>query len=291
MKIVEHRRVWFSISAIIIAIGIIALITNGLNFGLDFAGGTIITIDLHQPFEVDDIREIMGEYDKDADITYAGENREQVVIQTKLELSEEQRKEIFLAFQERYDLKQEDLLSADQVSPKIGNELKSQMFTVIGIAAVAMLVYITVRFEFAFAIAAIIALVHDILILISFYAIARIQVNTPFIVAILTVLGYSINDTIVIFDRIRENRRLIKKDDYGTLVNTSTSQNLSRSINTSLTTLVTITALYILGVEAIKSFALPLIIGFLAGTYSSIFIATSVWYVLKMRKKGNVNTL
>lgn len=291
MKIVEHRKLWFAISAIIIIVGMIALITNGLNFGIDFAGGTIITIDLHQTFEVDDVREIVDEYDKDADITYAGDDREQIVIQTKLEFSEEQRKEIFSAFQEKYDLQKEDLLSVDQVNPMIGNELKNQMLIVTVIAAVAMLIYITLRFEFTFAIAAIIALSHDLLILISFYAIARVQVNTPFIVAILTVVGYSINDTIVVFDRIRENRRSIKKDDYSTLVNASISQSLSRSINTSLTTLVTITALYILGVEAIKSFALPLIVGFLAGSYSSIFIASPVWYLLKMRKKGNVNTI
>ena len=124
------------------------------------------------------------------------------------------------------------------------------------------------------AIAAIIALAHDMLILISFYAILRIQVNAPFIAAILTVLGYSINDTIVVFDRIRENRKKAKKLKLEDLINSSISQSLMRCINTSVTTLFTITALYIFGVEAVKSFALPLIIGFVAGTYSSIFIAS-----------------
>ncbi len=289
MKIIEHRKLWFLMPGIIIVIGMIFLITRGLNLGIDFAGGTIITIDLHQTFEVPEIREIVDQFDPKADITYAGQNRSQAIIQTQLSLSKDEREEIFSAFQKKYHLEQKDLLSIDNVDPVIGSELKNQMFIVAAIATVVMLIYITFRFEFDFAIAAIIALVHDFLILISFYAIAGIQVNSPFIVAILTVLGYSINDTIVIFDRIRENRRVIKKDDYKTLVNTSVSQSLSRSINTSLTTLITITTLYILGVEAIRSFALPLIVGVASGTYSSIFIASPLWYIFKMKKQSRQN--
>lgn len=284
MKIIEYKNLWFAISGIIIVIGMVFLIFSGLNLGIDFAGGTIINIDLHQKFEVSEIREIIDSFDKSADITYSGEDRQEVIIQTQESFTKEQRKEIFSLFQEKYDLEEKDLLSIDQVEPVIGGELKRQVFIAVGVAIIAMLIYIAFRFELAFGFAAIIALTHDMLVVLAFYAIAGIQINAPFIAAMLTILGYSINDTIVNFDRIRENRKKFQRTDYINLINTSINQNLSRTINTSVTTLITITALYILGVEAIRSFALPLIVGFVAGTYSSIFIASPVWYLLKSRK-------
>lgn len=283
MKIVEYRKLWFTVSVVMILIGSIFMMLNGLNLGIDFAGGTIINIDLHQTFEVSEIREITDTFDGSADVTYSGNDKKQVIIQTQESLAEDQRKEIFSEFKEKYNLNEKDLLSIDQVEPVIGDELKSQVLIAILVAVIAMLIYITFRFELSFAISAIVALTHDMLIVLAFYAIMGIQVNTPFIAAMLTILGYSINDTIVIFDRIRENRKKMKKNDYTTLINTSVSQSLARSINTSLTTLITISALYILGVEAIRSFALPLIVGFLSGTYSSIFIASPVWYLIKTR--------
>ncbi len=284
MDYVSKRKIWFSISAIIIILGFIFLILQGLNYGIDFAGGTIIHIDLHRTFEVEDIKKITDSLDSGADITYAGEDRDQVIIQTQISITEGQRSDLFQRFQEQFNITEQDILSVDQVDPIIGDELKNQVLVGIILAIVAMLIYITIRFEISFAIAAIIALAHDMLILISFYAILRIQVNAPFIAAILTVLGYSINDTIVVFDRIRENRKKAKKLKLEDLINSSISQSLMRCINTSVTTLFTITALYIFGVEAVKSFALPLIIGFVAGTYSSIFIASPVWYIIKNRK-------
>ncbi|MCR1898208.1 protein translocase subunit SecF [Irregularibacter muris] len=287
MKIVEYRKIWFGISSVIIILGLVFFLMNGLNLGIDFAGGTIITIDLHQTFEVSDIEEISKTFDPGADITFAGEDRQQVVIQTKVNISDEQRQEILKSFQSKYNIQEKDILSVDKVDPVIGKELTNQVLVALAIAVVGMLIYITLRFELSFALAAIIALIHDALIVLAFYSLMRIQVNTPFIAAILTVLGYSINDTIVIFDRIRENRRVIKRNDYTKLINTSISQTLSRSINTSLTTLITITALYIFGVEAIRSFALPIIVGFMAGTFSSIFIASPIWYVIKTRGEKN----
>ena len=211
-------------------------------------------------------------------------NRDQVIIQTQISITEGQRNDLFKGFQEKFNIKEKDMLSIDQVDPIIGSELRNQALVGILIAIVAMLIYISIRFEISFAIAAIIALAHDMLILLSFFAILRIQVNAPFIAAMLTVLGYSINDTIVVFDRIRENRKKVKKLELEELINSSISQSLMRCINTSVTTLFTIIALYIFGVEAVKSFALPLIIGFVAGTYSSIFIASPIWYIIKNRK-------
>ena len=290
MKFIEYRKIWFGISGVFIILGMIFLAFNGLNLGIDFAGGTIININLHKTFEVSEIREIIDSFDKAADITYSGEERQEVIIQTQESFTKEQREEIFSLFQEKYDLEDKDLLSIEQVEPAIGGELKRQVFIALSVAIVAMLIYIAFRFELAFGFAAIIALTHDLLVVLAFYAIAGIQVNAPFIAAMLTILGYSINDTIVIFDRIRENRKKFKKNDYINLINTSITQSLSRTINTSVTSLITITALYILGVEAIRSFALPLIVGFVAGTYSSIFIASPIWYLLKTRKTSTRTT-
>jgi preprotein translocase subunit SecF len=290
MKFIEYRKIWFGISGVFIILGMIFLAFNGLNLGIDFAGGTIININLHQTFEVSEIREIIDSFDKAADITYSGEERQEVIIQTQESFTKEQREEIFSLFQEKYDLEDKDLLSIEQVEPAIGGELKRQVFIALSVAIVAMLIYIAFRFELAFGFAAIIALTHDLLVVLAFYAIAGIQVNAPFIAAMLTILGYSINDTIVIFDRIRENRKKFKKNDYINLINTSITQSLPRTINTSVTSLITITALYILGVEAIRSFALPLIVGFVAGTYSSIFIASPIWYLLKTRKTSTRTT-
>jgi preprotein translocase subunit SecF len=151
------------------------------------------------------------------------------------------------------------------------------------------LIYTTIRFEFNIGIAAIAALVHDLLIMVSFYAVFQVQVNNSFIAAILTILGYSINDTIVIFDRIRENKGLGKYHDTTTLVNTSVTQSISRSINTAITTLTTITCLYIIGVPAVQEFALPLMIGVVSGAYSTIFIASPVWMLLEKRKKARIH--
>lgn len=159
------------------------------------------------------------------------------------------------------------------------------------IASVAMLIYIAIRFEIRFGVAAVLALVHDILIMLSVYAILQIPVNSSFIAAILTIVGYSINDTIVIFDRIRENLRFMKKVSYTELADVSITQTMARSINTILTTLFTITAVYFIGVSAVKELALPLIIGIISGCYSSIFIASPIWVLWKnaeKRKKGAV---
>ena len=167
--------------------------------------------------------------------------------------------------------------SVDSISETVGKELWKSAATSIAIAALLMLLYITFRFEVLSGLSAVIALIHDLLIMISFYVIFRVPVNTSFIAAILTILGYSINATIVIFDRIRENARFAKKVPFAETVNKSIWQTLNRSINTSLTTLFTLVVLYIIGVQSIKEFALPLIVGIVAGTYSSVFISGPVW--------------
>lgn len=285
-KIVERNKLWFGISGVIILIGLFFIFAWGLNLGIDFTGGTIVQIDLGKTFNTDEIREITDKYDPEAAIIFAGEQKTHVQIKTKLELSDEERGKLFNEFREKYDLKPEALVSIQKIGPVIGDELKRKAFISLIIAGIGMLIYITFRFEFKFGAAAILAILHDVLIVLAVYAVLRIPVNTPFIAAMLTIVGYSINDTIVVFDRVRENIGYMKKKSWGQVVNASVSQTMVRSINTSLTTMFTISLIYLLGVEAIKDFALPLIVGIISGTYSSIFIASTIWALWKTREEA-----
>ena len=281
VQVVEKSKIWFAFSLILIAISIGSLFINGLNFGIDFIGGTIVTIELNTPFETSDAKALIEEFDSSADVTYAGEAKTQVIISTKKDLSTEERQALFSKFQEKYNLADTDLLSIDTVSPSIGEEMANSAMIAAVVAVLLMLVYITFRFEFMFGLAAVIALIHDLIIVLGVYSIFQIQVNSPLIAALLTILGYSINDTIVVFDRIRENRPKFSKYDFASLVDTSVTQTLRRSINTSFTTLLAISALYIFGVPAVQDFALPLIVGIICGTYSSIFVASTLWCKFK----------
>jgi SecD/SecF fusion protein len=284
-KIVEKNRIWFGISAAVIAIGLVMAVTTGLNLGIDFTGGTLIEIDLGKSFTAQEIMEITDRFDTDAAITYVGEDRTQVQIKTKLDLTEAQRGELFNSFKEKYDLKPEALLSEQNVGPTIGDQLKRQALLSVVLAGLGILIYITFRFEFRFGVAAVIAFLHDVLVVLAIFAVFKLPINSSFIAAILTIVGYSINATIVIFDRVRENRALMKKMSLAELVNVSVSQTMARSINTSLTTLITISMVYIMGVESIKEFALPIIAGLIAGAYSSMFVAGPLWAIWKSSSK------
>lgn len=290
-KFVEKTKIWFTISIILIAVSLGSWAIMGLNFGIDFVGGTIITINLHTQFTTDEIREITNDYDTSADITYSGDAKDQVVISTKESLDTEKRAELFSKFQKKYNLAASDLISADTITPSVGAETTRNAVLACLVAMALMLVYVSFRFEFYFGLAAIIALFHDIIIVLGVYALFRIQVNSPFIAAELTILGYSINDTIVVFDRIRENEGIMGMRDLPNLVNASISQTLKRSINTVATTLIAILALYIWGVASIRDFALPLIVGIASGCYSSIFVASPLWVIFqKHSKKSRYNS-
>ena len=286
MLIIEKKKIWFGLSITIIIIGLLISLVMGLNLGIDFTGGTMMHINLNRVVPVDEIKNTMADFALDADIIHVGQERHGVIIKTTKDLNNEQRLEIFNTFKDKYNLTDDDFMQAEQFGPAIGKEIQKRALVSILISALGILLYVSFRFEYKFGISAIIALIHDILIVLSIYAIFRIPVDSSFVAAMLTIVGYSINDTIVIFDRIRENIKFMKKKNYVELANVGLKQTLSRSINTSLTTLITITALYILGVESIRQFALPLMAGIVTGAYSSIFIASPIWVMWKNWEKS-----
>ena len=287
---VEYKKIWFSISLAVIAVGLVFTFMNGgLNYGIDFTGGTTIQANIGKNFEVDEVRTIIDKYDSEAIVTYAGNEKDEVIIRTKVALDDTSRKEILDSFASKFAITSSNI-NFETIGPAIGNELKKQAFLSLVLANIGILIYVSFRFEWKFGLAAIIALIHDVIAMVILYGVMKIPVNSSFIAAILTIVGYSINNTIVIFDRIRENMKNVKKVDDVQLVDESISQTMSRSINTSLTTLIAIMALYILGVPAIKDFALPLIVGMVSGTYSSIFLSGPIWILLKNMTKTKTRT-
>lgn len=280
----EKRKIYFGIALLLIIISLGSILIRGLNFGIDFVGGTIITIDLHTEFDTTETKQITDKYDKYANITYAGDGKDIIVISSQKNFSEEDRNKLFNDFKEKYNLVNTDLISVDTVSPTVGGELTKKAWIAVIVSVILMLIYISIRFEFFFGISAVCTLIFDILNVVGFYALFQIQVNTPFIAAILTILGYSINGTIVVFDRVRENQNLgIYGSDMDRLIDMSVTQTLKRTIYTVTTTLLAILALYIFGVSEIKSFALPIIVGILSGAFSSICVAAPLWEVLQKR--------
>ena len=280
MDIIKNRKIYYSISLIIIIVGLVMMMAKGLNYGIDFTGGTSIQIKIGQVVSVDEAREIINEYDNEASIIHVGKAQDEIMIRSKKDFSNDEITEIIDKFVEKYDIKEREFQS-EKFQPFMGKEIRKKALLSSFIAVIAMLIYISFRFEFKFAIAAIIALVHDVLVTFSVYAIFRIPVNSAFIAAILTILGYSINDTIVIFDRIREEMKLNPRAKSEDIINTSINKSLTRTINTSLTTLVAVVLLYVIGVEDVKILALPLIFGGISGTYSSLFIASPLWFEMK----------
>lgn len=287
MKIISRTKIWFTISLIVIMIGFFVAATKGFKYGIDFTGGTSMKINLHKDVENQEIKQVLKEAKVEASIGKLGENKEIVELKTIEDWDSKVRNKVFEKFNQKFKLKQTDILESKQFGPTMGNEIKNKAIIAIIISTIGMLIYISFRFEFSYGLAAILALVHDVLVLTATYAILNIPINSPFVAAVLTVVGYSINDTIVVFDRIRENIKLktSKKINYSEVADFSINQTMTRSVNTSLTTLIGITLLYVFGADAIKEFTLPLIVGIATGTYSSIFIASPLWVIFKNRRK------
>ena len=272
MNIIGNRKIFYGISLAIIIVGLIMIVTKGLNYGIDFTGGTSIQIKIGKMVTVDEAREIMNEYDKNASIVHVGNNKDEIIIKSNKDFNNVEINEIIDRFVEKFHMEKKEFQS-EKFMATMGDEIKKKALLSSFIAAVGMLVYITWRFELKFAIAAIIALLHDVLITLSIYAIFGIPANNAFIAAILTILGYSINDTIVIFDRIREERKLNPRHSLEDLINDSVKIiNKNYKYLCDYFSSCSDSIYYWSG--RCKGIGSTLIFGIISGTYSSLFIAS-----------------
>lgn len=288
---VKHFKLFLIVSLVLVITGVAGLVTlpfglNLFNMDVDFLGGVTMTYDLGQEADtaaVEDLAKGVLE-GKLSSVTTAGSAGTQVVIKS-LFVPVETRDELTTTIQETYA--DATVVSSSSVSASVSEDLRNSALISALVAVLCMLVYIGIRFDFRSGLAAVAALCHDLLVMLSAYIIFRIPFNINFIAAALTILGYSINATIVVFDRARENAKANPKADFGDVMDVSIHQTVSRSINTTITTLLTITMVIILGVTSIRNFCWPLFVGVVAGCYSSVCVSGNVWVRLRrIGKKG-----
>lgn len=290
LDIAGRSKIWFAISTVVIVAGIICMCVRGFNFGIDFTGGTIIDLKFARPVAIAEVRSSLAKFGMEgatiqlsgaqSDVTAA----EDVMIRAA-DMEEEQRKEVMAAL--KSDVGDYTVMREEKVGATIGGELITNAVLALVVSWALIIAYVAYRFEWRFGVAAVLALIHDILIVLAVFSFTGRQIDSSFIAALLTIVGYSINDTIVIFDRIRENLKLHfrRGGDVVKLVNTSIFQTLTRSLYTVFTVMFTTFALYFFGGETTKDFAFALLVGFGCGCYSSIFIASPLWIVF--RKMGD----
>lgn len=283
--LVKHRNKFFSISGAIAAVGIVCLLVFGLNLGIDFTSGTRIEVQTNSALTTAQYKEQLGELGIETDdIVISGDNSNIGVARIVGVLSQDEIANLKAEYIEKHGVEP----NVSTVSPTVGKELAKNALISIVIASIGIIIYVTLRFEMRMAIPAVISLIHDAFFIVVFFSITRLEVDLTFIAAVLAIVGYSINDTIVTFDRIRENlrkkKRIKTKEELKNIVNTSLRQTLTRSINTSATTLLAVLALLVFGSESISNFTFALFIGLAVGVYSSIGLAAQIWYVLKVKE-------
>lgn len=294
--VLKNFKIFGSISILLVLTGLVSLILlpfgqNFFNLSIDFAGGTEMEFAMHQTVdqnlqtEIGDLfKEVTGT--EASSVTSSGDNNENVLIRST-SIDSQKREAVIEKMTETYGLAETDIYNNNDVSASVGSDLQRAAFLCAIVAIVLMLIYITIRFELTSGLAAIVCLVHDLLIMLSVYVWLQIPLDTNFIAAALTIFGYSINASIIVFDRVRENLRTARKEPFEAVAERSVWQTMGRTINTSLTTLFTVGMIYILGVPSLKQFTLPLIVGILAGAWSSIMLSSSLWgfFRKKFRKK------
>jgi preprotein translocase subunit SecF len=298
IPIIKLRKIWFIISGILITASIVSLIAFGLNFGIDFIGGSLLEVEIrNDSANIENIKENLEPLDL-GDITVQAGEGQNFIIRTQ-HIDEAKHQETLMVLNESYSVESETVIEEnrfDSIGPTIGEELKGKAVVAIILVLISIILYIAWAFRkvsgkipsWKFGVSAIIALFHDIIIVLGVFAILGhfwgVEINSLFVIALLTVLGYSVNDSIVVFDRIRYNI-LKSSDPFEYTVERSVNQTLVRSINTSVTTLLVLFALYLFGGATIQWFVFALIIGVIAGTYSSIFVASPILVVWEKRKK------
>lgn len=292
LKVIQLKKYYLSFSAVMVLVSVILFFTVKLNLGVDFKGGDLLQLDYVQAVDKEALNStfdsLVGEIPqlKSRRLQYSEDNT--VVLRTE-QLTEVQKKSLLKALDEKTG--KYELVKYDTVGPTIGKELASNAMTALLIGSLLIIIYITIRFEFVYVVAGVLAVLHDVIIAMGLIAFLKYEINTPFIAAILTILGYSMNDTIVVFDRIRENdAKSGKTKDFGEVIEESVNQVYIRSLFTSLTTLLSITILLIFGGDSLKTFNTTLFIGMIFGTYSSIFVASPLVYLMRKYRKKKKNS-
>lgn len=282
---VSKFRFAAALSIIVIAIGMLFMVLpgRGLKWGLDFTGGVLLQAHFEGPAPDETaVREVLSSQSVSGPVIQRSADGHDLLIRMG-RLTNQERQAVVNALKAKFGAFQ--VVRLDDISGSVSSELTRVTLLALAVANLAMLVYIAVRFEWKFAVAAIIALIHDVMVTIGMAAVAGLEVNRTFVAALLTIVGYSINDTIVVYDRIRENLRERKKgESLGALVNRSINESLTRSINTSFTTLLAVAAIYVFGGATTRDFAFALLVGITAGTYSSIFVASPLWLLWKTKE-------
>ena len=279
-NLMGYRRPALLLSLVLVVLSLGLLLFRGLNLGIDFTGGNVIQVEFDQRPDVADVREAVSTVvAKGAMIQNFGEKG--VIIRTN-EDTEASREQVVRVLREKHaDMR---VIGFEKVGPVVGKELRNQAIVGIAIALIAILIYITVRFRFRFAVVSVVPLVHDVVVALGFFSLTQMEISSSFIAALLTIVGYSLNNTIIILDRIRENWRDLPRSGIVELVNDSVNQTLSRTVNTTLTTLFPVIALCVWGGPVLAAFSYAMLVGVLAGTYSSIFVASGAlveWWLKK----------
>lgn len=274
------KKFFAPIPFIVIIAGIIGFCINSFNYGIDFSGGTIMRINAGQFIEEEKVYDIVNKVDSGASVVYAGANKETVVIKSTLALTNEQKNQISRAFVDEYKVDRNNIEDTT-TGPSISREIRQKAVISIIIASILMLIYVTFRFEWKYGVAAVFALIVDVLVIVATYGIFNLQIDSSLIAATLTIVGYSINATIVIFDRFRENKRMYPRMENAELIETSLNSTFRRTVLTTITTLIAVVVLYITGGHVIEALCIPLLVGIVEGMISSTFIAPYTWGLLE----------
>ncbi|MDG0996068.1 MAG: protein translocase subunit SecF [Gammaproteobacteria bacterium] len=275
------RKLALIISIVLITVSLASLMTRGLNLGIDFTGGTLVEIGYSQPVELQPIREalLQNQFD-DAIVQHFGTARDVMIRLPSQEVpNSEVSNQVLRALANTGN---PEMRRIEFVGPQVGEELRDDGGLAVVYALIGILIYVALRFEYRFALGSVVALIHDVILTVGFFSVTQAAFDLTVLAAVLAVIGYSLNDTIVVFDRIRENFRKLRKEESIAVVNISINQTLARTLMTSMTTLLVLFALFFVGGEVIHSFALALIVGVLVGTYSSIYVASATLILLNV---------
>lgn len=288
-SIVRNYKIFFGITITFLCIGFCSMIMRGFNLGIDFTGGTIMDLYFQRPVKVVELREVMSSQGLGNSIIQLansdGESSPDVLIRTGI-ITEAKRREVVEALKAKFG--EYEIQRIEQVDATVGGELIEQAVTAIVLSWVLMIAYISLRFEFRFAIAAILALIVDVSVTLSYFSLLQIELDSSFVAALLTVVGYSINSTIVVFDRIRENMKLRRRTEtLSDMIDNSIWQTMTRTFYTSLTSLFSVVAIFLWGGETIRNFSFAMLVGFSSGIYTSSLLAAPMWLFLRGKKAGD----